>query len=104
MTVVEDFGRVPVLAPVSACPACAVVPAAERIAALRAERDGRIMLSPLAMKKWSSKYSVSAFDSPSAGIRETSKCRSLPLPSVYFSNCTSRLGTRLIVQRNSGTS
>ena len=36
-------------APVSACPACAVVPAAERIAALRAERDGRIMLSlPLA--------------------------------------------------------
>ena len=45
MTVVEDFGR----APVSACPACAVVPAAERIAALRAERDGRIMLSlPLA--------------------------------------------------------
>jgi Cu2+-exporting ATPase len=45
MTVVEDFAR----APVSACPACAVVPAAERIAALRAERDGRIMLSlPLA--------------------------------------------------------
>jgi Cu2+-exporting ATPase len=49
MTVVEDFGR----APVSACPACAVVPSAERIAALRAERDGqrdgRIMLSlPLA--------------------------------------------------------
>jgi P-type Cu2+ transporter len=41
MTVVEDFGR----APVSACPACAVVPAAERIAALRAERDGRIVLS-----------------------------------------------------------
>lgn len=45
MAVVEDFGR----APISACPACAVVPAAERIAALRAERDGRIMLSlPLA--------------------------------------------------------
>jgi len=45
MTVVEDFGR----GPPSACPACAVVPAAERIAALRAERDGRIMLSlPLA--------------------------------------------------------
>jgi Cu2+-exporting ATPase len=45
MTVVEDFAR----APVSACPACAVVPAAERIAALCAERDGRIMLSlPLA--------------------------------------------------------
>ncbi len=53
MTVVEDFGRVPglapVLGPVSACPACAAVPAAERIAALRADRDGRIMLSlPLA--------------------------------------------------------
>jgi P-type Cu2+ transporter len=32
-------------APVSACPACAVVPAAERIAALRAERSGRIVLS-----------------------------------------------------------
>jgi len=45
MAVVEDFGR----APISACPACAVVPAAERIAALRAERDGRIVLSlPLA--------------------------------------------------------
>ncbi|NJS40717.1 MAG: hypothetical protein HC783_18890, partial [Rhodobacteraceae bacterium] len=45
MTVVDDFGR----APVSACPACAVVPSAERIAAMRAERDGRIMLSlPLA--------------------------------------------------------
>ncbi|MGL4236589.1 heavy metal translocating P-type ATPase [Tabrizicola sp.] len=41
MTVAEDFGR----APVSACPACAVVPAAERIAALRAEREGRIVLS-----------------------------------------------------------
>ncbi len=45
MTVVEDFGR----APVSACPACAAAPSAERIAALRAERDARIMLSlPLA--------------------------------------------------------
>ncbi|MCU0905085.1 MAG: cadmium-translocating P-type ATPase [Tabrizicola sp.] len=32
-------------APVSACPACVVVPAAERIAALRAERAGRIVLS-----------------------------------------------------------
>lgn len=31
--------------PVSACPACTVVPAAERIAALRAERAGRIVLS-----------------------------------------------------------
>jgi P-type Cu2+ transporter len=41
MTVVEDFAR----SPVSACPACTVVPAAERIAALRADRDGRIMLS-----------------------------------------------------------
>ncbi len=45
MTVVEDFER----APVSACPACAAAPSAERIAAMRAERDGRIMLSlPLA--------------------------------------------------------
>jgi len=45
MTVAEDFGR----APVSACPACAAAPSAERIAALRADRDGRIMLSlPLA--------------------------------------------------------
>lgn len=41
MSVVEDFGR----PPVSACPACVVVPAAERIAAMRAERDGRIILS-----------------------------------------------------------
>ena len=41
MSIAEDFGR----APISACPACAVVPAAERIAALRAERDGRIVLS-----------------------------------------------------------
>lgn len=49
MTVVEDFGPEYGRAPVSACPACAVVPAAERIAALRAERDARIMLSlPLA--------------------------------------------------------
>ncbi len=53
MTLAEDFRRAavlaPSLAPVSACPACAVVPAAERIAALRAERDAKIMLSlPLA--------------------------------------------------------
>jgi P-type Cu2+ transporter len=50
MTVVEDFGRAPAISvPISACPACAAAPAAERIAALRAERDGRIMLSlPLA--------------------------------------------------------
>ncbi|WP_135448130.1 heavy metal translocating P-type ATPase [Tabrizicola caldifontis] len=41
MTTVEDFGR----APASACPACAVVPAAERIAAMRADREGRIVLS-----------------------------------------------------------
>ena len=41
MSIAEDFGRTPI----SACPACAVVPAAERIAALRAERDGRIVLS-----------------------------------------------------------
>ncbi len=41
MTVVDDFTH----APVSACPACQVVPAAERIAALRAERAGRIILS-----------------------------------------------------------
>jgi P-type Cu2+ transporter len=41
MAVVEDFGP----APVSACPACAVVPAAERIAAMRAKRAGRIVLS-----------------------------------------------------------
>jgi Cu2+-exporting ATPase len=45
MTVVEDFAEGIGRAPVSACPACAVVPAAERIAALRAARDGRIMLS-----------------------------------------------------------
>jgi Cu2+-exporting ATPase len=45
MTVVEDFAAGMGRAPVSACPACAVVPAAERIAALRAARDGRIMLS-----------------------------------------------------------
>jgi Cu2+-exporting ATPase len=43
MTTVDDFARA--AAPVSACPACAVVPAAERIAALRAARDGRIVLS-----------------------------------------------------------
>jgi P-type Cu2+ transporter len=41
MTVADDFAR----APSSACPACVVVPAAERIAALRAERDSRIVLS-----------------------------------------------------------
>ncbi|MBA3908426.1 MAG: ATPase [Rhodobacter sp.] len=41
MTLVEDFGRTPV----SACPACAAAPAAERIAALRTDRDARIMLS-----------------------------------------------------------
>lgn len=45
MAVVEDFAGPVGRAPVSACPACAVVPAAERIAALRAERDGRIVLS-----------------------------------------------------------
>jgi P-type Cu2+ transporter len=45
MTVVEDFAGNAGRASLSACPACAVVPAAERIAALRAERDGRIMLS-----------------------------------------------------------
>lgn len=45
MTVVEDFAEGMGRAPVSACPACAVVPAAERIAALRAARDSRIMLS-----------------------------------------------------------
>ncbi|MCU0905718.1 MAG: heavy metal translocating P-type ATPase [Tabrizicola sp.] len=43
MALAEDFGQVH--APVSACPACAVVPAAERIAALRADRSGRIILS-----------------------------------------------------------
>lgn len=41
MSAVDDFPH----APVSACPACQVVPAAERIAALRAERAGRIILS-----------------------------------------------------------
>lgn len=41
MTTVEDFAR----APVSACPACTVVPSAERIAAMRAGRAGRIVLS-----------------------------------------------------------
>ena len=45
MAVVEDFSAGMGRAPVSACPACAVVPAAERIAALRAEREGRIILS-----------------------------------------------------------
>lgn len=43
MALAEDFG--PARAQVSACPACAVVPAAERIAALRAERAQRIILS-----------------------------------------------------------
>ena len=43
MALAEDFANT--RAPVSACPACAVVPAAERIAALRAERAGRIILS-----------------------------------------------------------
>lgn len=41
MTVTDDFAY----PSVSACPACTVVPAAERIAAMRAERDGRIVLS-----------------------------------------------------------
>ncbi|WP_103259017.1 heavy metal translocating P-type ATPase [Tabrizicola aquatica] len=45
MAVVEDFDQQAGRAPVSACPACVVVPAAERIAALRAERAGRIVLS-----------------------------------------------------------
>ena len=44
MALAEDFGD-PGRAPVSACPACVVVPAAERIAALRADRAGRIVLS-----------------------------------------------------------
>lgn len=43
MALAEDFATT--RAPVSACPACVVVPAAERIAALRAERSGRIILS-----------------------------------------------------------
>ncbi len=43
MALAEDFASRS--APVSACPACTVVPAAERIAALRAERAGRIILS-----------------------------------------------------------
>jgi Cu2+-exporting ATPase len=41
MTIADDFTR----AHPSACAACAVVPAAERIAALRAEREARIVLS-----------------------------------------------------------
>ena len=49
MTVVDDFAQGSVRAPISACPACVAAPSAERIAAMRAERDGRIMLSlPLA--------------------------------------------------------
>ncbi|MDP3197624.1 heavy metal translocating P-type ATPase [Tabrizicola sp.] len=43
MALAEDFGSN--RAQISACPACVVVPAAERIAALRAERAGRIILS-----------------------------------------------------------
>lgn len=43
MALAEDFGQA--RAQVSACPACVVVPAAERIAALRADRVGRIILS-----------------------------------------------------------
>jgi Cu2+-exporting ATPase len=43
MALAEDFGST--RAQISACPACVVVPAAERIAALRAERAGRIILS-----------------------------------------------------------
>ncbi|MFN5995828.1 MAG: heavy metal translocating P-type ATPase [Paracoccaceae bacterium] len=43
MALAEDFGTT--RASVSACPACVVVPAAERIAALRADRAGRIILS-----------------------------------------------------------
>ena len=43
MALAEDFADA--RAPVSACPACVVVPAAERIAALRADRAGRIVLS-----------------------------------------------------------
>jgi Cu2+-exporting ATPase len=45
MALAEDFGPEYGRAQVSACPACVVVPAAERIAALRAERAGRIVLS-----------------------------------------------------------
>ena len=45
MTIAEDFGTEYGRAQVSACPACVVVPAAERIAALRADRAGRIILS-----------------------------------------------------------
>ncbi|MBL9062371.1 heavy metal translocating P-type ATPase [Tabrizicola sp.] len=44
MALAEDFASTGP-APVSACPACVVVPAAERIAALRAARAGRIVLS-----------------------------------------------------------
>ncbi|MBN8631809.1 MAG: cadmium-translocating P-type ATPase [Rhodobacterales bacterium] len=43
MALAEDFAET--RAPASACPACVVVPAAERIAALRADRAGRIVLS-----------------------------------------------------------
>jgi Cu2+-exporting ATPase len=43
MALAEDFGNT--RTQISACPACVVVPAAERIAALRADRAGRIVLS-----------------------------------------------------------
>ncbi len=43
MALAEDFASAST--PASACPACVVVPAAERIAALRADRAGRIVLS-----------------------------------------------------------
>ena len=49
MTVVDDFAQGSERTPISACPACAAAPSAERFAAMRADRDGRIMLSlPLA--------------------------------------------------------
>ncbi|MES2542294.1 MAG: heavy metal translocating P-type ATPase, partial [Pseudomonadota bacterium] len=43
MALAEDFGST--RGQISACPACVAVPAAERIAALRADRAGRIILS-----------------------------------------------------------
>ena len=61
MSIAEDFGR----APTSACPACAVVPAAERIAALRAARDGRIVLS---LPGAENAYSISAVESALQGV------------------------------------
>jgi Cu2+-exporting ATPase len=45
MALAEGFGTDYGRAQVSACPACVVVPAAERIAALRADRAARIILS-----------------------------------------------------------